>query len=550
MKDKRFLVFISLLIIVVLAFLFFAKPVNKNKLNLRLQEAQNSDIAKLEAQIQQLSNLVHASGQTNLSLQKELVVQKEVLRQSRERRLELEQKLNDALTQSDALSKELEQAKSGLSDFEGLTAPIKAKLKEIDNSLAGSWLKPQQEKNFLVQLQIINKELDTLDHSIPDLVKENKSYKQKARSLASLADMKEGELVVLKKQLEQEKANKQPFIDRIKALTDELKMVTKNKSILEQKSQDVDKAIEKLKQENSFLNQALMKFEQELKEANNKQIESSKEKDLALSQKDDALKQKDLQLSQKEEELKKEKDLALSQKDDALKQKDLQLSQKEEALKKEKDLALSQKDDALKEKDLAIQQKEEVLKKQEEQQAKVILLTQANQELEKGIGSLKVELEKLNKDYAAWQSEQKNTQEIIKQHEAELGKRADKILVLQDKLSEMEVKLSEIQLKSKDMQKESALLREQYVVIQLEKENLKSQLEQTKLKLSNLQSQISQTIQLNANLQNQFQQINSILKTTEQPQGYTKEEPVPSAASKKVEVELYPQNKAEVKDEK
>jgi len=521
MKDKRFLVFISLLIIVVLAFLFFAKPVNKNKLNLRLPESQNSDIAKLEAQIQQLSNLVHASAQTNLSLQKELVVQKEVLRQSRERRLELEQKLNDALTQSDALTKELEQAKSGLSDLEGLTAPIKAKLKEIDNSLANSWLKPQQEKNLLQQLQAINKELDTLGHSIPELVKENKSYKQKAQSLASLADMKEVELVSLKKQLEQEKANKQPFIDRINALTDELKMVTKNKSILEQKSADVDKAIEKLKQENSFLNQALMKFEQELKEANNKQIESSKEKDLALTQKDALIKEKDLQLSQKEEEL-----------------------------KKEKDLALSQKDDALKEKDLAIQQKEEVLKKQEEQQAKVILLTQANQELEKGIGSLKVELEKLNKDYAAWQSEQKNTQEIIKQHEAELGKRADKIVVLQEKLSEMEDKLSEIQLKSKDMQKESALLREQYVVIQLEKENLKSQLEQTKLKLSNLQSQISQTIQLNANLQNQFQQINSILKTTEQPQGYTKEESVPSAASKKVEVQLYPQNKSEVKDEK
>jgi paraquat-inducible protein B len=88
------------------------------------------------------------------------------------------------------------------------------------------------------------------------------------------------------------------------------------------------------------------------------------------------------------------------------------------------------------------------------------------------------------------------------------------------------------------------------VGIQLEKENLNSQLEQTKLKLSNLQSQISQTIQLNANLQNQFQQINSILKTTEQPGGSVKEEPLSSGASKKVEVQLYPQNKAEVKDEK
>jgi len=492
MKDKNFLIFIIFSVIVLLAFLFISRPLNKKDLNLRPTEPQGSTIAKLEAQIQQLSNLVHASGQTNLSLQKELVVQKEVLRQSRERRLELEQKLNDALTQSDALSKELEQAKSGLSDLEGLTAPIKAKLKEIDNSLTNFFLRPRQEKELLAQLGSINKELDALVHSIPDLVKENKSYKEKAQSLAVLLEKKEQDLLTLKKQAEQEQIYKQSVNDKINALTQELKAVTKAKAALEQKSADLDKAIEKIKQENSSLNQALIKFDQELKEANNRQMQANKEKDLALNQRDEAIKQKDLE----------------------------------------------------------VKQKEEALKKQEEQAGKIILLTQVNQELEKGINSLKVELDKLNKDYAAWQAEQKSAQDIIKQNEAELGKRADKILVLQEKLSDMEAKLGEIDSKSKGMQKESALLREQYVSIQLEKENLRGQLEQTKIKLTNLQSQISQTLQLNADLQNQFQQINSILKSPEQPQGYTKEKPVLSGASKKVEVELYPQNKSEVKDEK
>lgn len=143
------------------------------------------------------------------------------------------------------------------------------------------------------------------------------------------------------------------------------------------------------------------------------------------------------------------------------------------------------------------------------------------EKLRKEIEQLRVKLELLNKTYSDLRNEYLAAQEAIKQNEAELGKRADRILVSEEKLKIAEVQLADRQLKWTDLEKESALSREQNVAVQLEREELKNQLQQAKLRLNELENQATQILKL--------------LK----PAGTTgvtlsKEE------SKRVEVELFP----------
>lgn len=144
------------------------------------------------------------------------------------------------------------------------------------------------------------------------------------------------------------------------------------------------------------------------------------------------------------------------------------------------------------------------------------------EKLRKEIEQLRAELELLNKANSDLQNEYIRGQEVLKENEIESGKRADRILVLQEKLAKAEVQLADTQLKYTGMEKESALGREQNVAVQLEREELKNQLEQTRLRLSELE--------------NQTMQISNILNTakTREAPAQAKEE------TKRVEVELVP----------
>lgn len=118
------------------------------------------------------------------------------------------------------------------------------------------------------------------------------------------------------------------------------------------------------------------------------------------------------------------------------------------------------------------------------------------EKLRKEKEQLRVKLEFLNKTYSDLQNEYLRAQEVLKQNETESGRRADRILVLEEKLTKAETQLADVQLKYKDMEKESVLGREQNVAVQLEREELKNQLQQAKSRLNELENQASQILKL------------------------------------------------------
>ena len=199
--------------------------------------------------------------------------------------------------------------------------------------------------------------------------------------------------------------------------------------------------------------------------------------------------------------------------------------------KKEKDQTLSdltrinkklEKDLKSRESELGqfAQEKQTLLKELE----KAKMAAQGTRKLQEELKQLQARLGQLDDEGLNLKNGYREAQEIIKQNDAELGKRANKILVLEEKLTSMEFKLGEIQLKSGEMEKETALLREQNIAIQLEREDLRSQLHQTGIRLSALENQASQ--------------ISDIIRQA--PAVKPAEASLPKEEAKRVEVELYP----------
>lgn len=152
-------------------------------------------------------------------------------------------------------------------------------------------------------------------------------------------------------------------------------------------------------------------------------------------------------------------------------------------------------------------------------------LRQANQKLQEQLNQLNSQLAQFQKDSAGMRNDYSALQETLKNNEAALGSRANKILVLEETLAGIQGQLSEIRSRYNELEKESAGLREQNVAAQLEREELGGQLNQSRLKLSSLENQLSQ--------------IGVILKVPKPDETALPKEK-PQEEAKRVEVELYP----------
>lgn len=152
-------------------------------------------------------------------------------------------------------------------------------------------------------------------------------------------------------------------------------------------------------------------------------------------------------------------------------------------------------------------------------------LKEDNRKLTAQLNQLQEQLARLQKDSAALDDDYAAARETLKNNEAALGSRADKILVLEETLAGIRGQLSEIQSRYGELEKESAGLREQNVAGQLEREDLKGQLNQSRIKLSGLESRISQ--------------IGVILEAPKPAETTLPKEEARQEA-KRVEVELYP----------
>jgi uncharacterized coiled-coil DUF342 family protein len=100
--------------------------------------------------------------------------------------------------------------------------------------------------------------------------------------------------------------------------------------------------------------------------------------------------------------------------------------------------------------------------------------------------------------------------------------RAEKILALQEKSGATQAQLEKLEQQSKEMAKETAGLREKYVTLQIERDNLIMELTSARNKLAEVQSKLSQ--------------IGSISQTPRQTQ--EAQDRARSRSGKSVDVEL------------
>ncbi len=163
----------------------------------RAPRRQEKALAALESQVKELQGIVNTFEQFNVSLHKAFTEEKEKAMEARENALSLQDELKNALSQKEAVSKELTEAKAKLE----LTKPIKQKLIQIEGLLSGITFSPDGQSQTIAQLEALANELDSLDQQVPYLLNENNSFKLQVQNLSELLQKKEQELALLRQQM-------------------------------------------------------------------------------------------------------------------------------------------------------------------------------------------------------------------------------------------------------------------------------------------------------------------------------------------------------------
>lgn len=503
MKDKKLLVLVVFSASLIFIILFVSRSLNLD--NGRVHKSpsgshlQEGVLVGLKTELSQTKDLIHAFVKQNVMLQDDLNKNRQALEQERAQAQSLQQRLKEALAQIDSLNQQLSGARVSF-DF---TDSIRQKLREVDTSLANLWVKPRQEKELSQQLKAIEKELDSIDRSIPELIKENKSYKQQAQDLNEQLRKKAEESAGLSARLKQEQEKGRSLERDFSDVSAQLKAANNARALVEKKTLDLRTAMDALRQNNLSLGDGLAGLEKELKEAKARFSKEQAEKDLALRQRQEAIKKIQEAVERQ------------MQQQDAL----ARASQLNQSHEKKIDSLNSQLKDLEKDR-RALEAEREESRESVERAFR----------LQKEYEAIKLEFDRLNREYTNLKQQFSGIQATLAQNETDLAKRADRILNLQEKLADTEARLAEIQLKSNELQKECALLREQNVGVQLEREVVKSQLEEANQRLGSLQQQLSR--------------IGDIVKIPEEGPGAGQQE-----GAKKVDVQLMPQPETGVRNE-
>jgi len=154
---------------------------------------------------------------------------------------QLERRLKEGLI-IDQEPQEYISTKSVFKNFRGLENTVE----EISNSLAGLGFNLRKEKQLREQLASLKSELDSIDRELPNLIKENKSYRSQALILEDILTEKESQIENLENEIEQQRLN-----------VKELNRIKKENSILEKKANN-------LKKKNSLLNERIARLEEKL----------------------------------------------------------------------------------------------------------------------------------------------------------------------------------------------------------------------------------------------------------------------------------------------
>lgn len=359
---------------------------------------------------------------------------------------------------------------------------LEIKLKELSlqNELLDKELISRKSESEK-KIAALKEGLDSIDSQLPRLIKKYKDYQKQVQILEAQISQRDAQMQSLEQELKEGLKEEEEFIRIKSTLEKRLDKIEKEESILEEQLNEKDARIENLED----------KLEEEL----------IKEKELSESR---------LTLGKRINEFQKKNILLKKQ----LKQ----------------------------EQDKITQLRTEMEFRQENQLRTISSLEAIKQDLQDQLGLTKVDLERLNDDYANLKRKYESVRDDIAKSQTELAKRAERLLNFQDRLAVAEQKIEELENDSIKQKGESATLRRQYVLRQLENQTLKDQLNQHKQKLVDLQTQIFQATEANSILQDRLQGISGMF--------------VPPASSgtdakaKKVDVELIPKTSLEVSDEK
>lgn len=470
MKDKKILALIIFLAAIGSVILFLTRPLKETQTpQEKDKESLQQNVIKLQSQVKQLQGLLRGFVLINHSLNTTFLKEKN-------QRQDLEKLLKDISIQNEFLTQDLTQSRVSLE----LTKELREKVAAAEKLISGLSLKPGKENEIKKQLETLNRTLNSVEAKIPDILRENVSYKAKTQNLIQVSEKQRDEIAQLKNELTQ----KQSLTKSLNNLSEDLRLAKLEKAALE-------KAGSQLKEANLSLTTRIDKLGEELNNARG-----------SLSK---AVDEKETEVKQSRETLQRNKQL-----EDAI----IELTKRNQVLENEL-TPLKNQMETVKEEKLKL------IKEIEEARA----AGQNAQALQEQLKQLRERSEELSKNYTELKSEYAKADEIIKHNTTELGKRADKILTLSEKLSEAKTGLKDIQSKYKEIEKESAALREENVAAQLEREELKNQLAQTRVKLKEFENQAS-------NISNILKSINTAGTSAYQEE----EEP---DESKKIEVELY-----------
>ena len=475
MKDKKTLLFVLLALIfsaIVLAYL--GSPARKK--TIRTTHIKPQEAAETTRQLEQLKDSFQAIVQINRKIDGSL-------QEEKKERVRLEQALNDAnaqqqslveqkqslldqqrvlAEQQQSLLKELAQAKAEVT----ATQPLRQKITAIESSLDQSSATGPKKNELKHILKDIHKKLDALDSQAPLSLKENASSKQRAENLQAMLSQKETRIQELENQAAAKAQKNQPSKTDALNIPGELKKMRQEREGLDKKITGLENVRAELAQANAALARENTRLEKTVNEAQRRLAAFEKEKETLTTHYNASL--KNLQES----------------------------SQRH----------LANTD--------------------EEKQVLVKSLADARnsltntQKLQNEAAALQKQLTQLTDTYAQLQNAYTAVKETLSNNEIEMGKRANRILSAEEKQVDAHYRLSEVQARAKELEKESALLREQNVAVQIEKETAKTQLARVTQRLSELEGQASL--------------ITTILQNTKPP------EPPLSHETKKIKLEITP----------
>jgi len=154
--------------------LFLLRPLKKTEdLGAKDKESLQQNVIKLQSQVKQLQGLLRGFVLVNHSINTTFLKEKN-------QRGDLEKLLKDITAQNEILTQDLTQSRVSLE----LTKELRGKVDAAEKLIAGLNLKPGKENEIKRQLENLNKTLNSIETKIPDILKENTSYRAKTWDLA------------------------------------------------------------------------------------------------------------------------------------------------------------------------------------------------------------------------------------------------------------------------------------------------------------------------------------------------------------------------------